>query len=146
MMSSEQPDDSPDWLAYPRAMAGPIYEYLGLAITDGGSGWLEVTLTITEQLLNKDGVLHGGMWTVIADAAMGGACRTWLKPTERVVTMQMDFRWLKPLTDTQLRGVGRVLNRTQRIWYCTVELFGSADSPVGFGSATFMIMPYQSAG
>jgi uncharacterized protein (TIGR00369 family) len=144
MMPTEHADDERDWLAYPRAMAGPIYAYLGLAITDGGPGWLEVTLTITEQLLNKDGVLHGGMWTLMADTAMGGACRTLLKPSERVVTARLDFHWLGALAGDRLRGIGRVLSREQRLWHCTVELYAGDGVRVGFGSADFVITLYAS--
>lgn len=139
-----QQDRDRDWLAYPRAMTGPIYEHLGFAITDGGAGWLEVTLTVTHQLMNKDGVLHGGMWTLIADACMGGACRTLLDHSARVVTTQMDFRWLRALSGPRLRGVGRVLNRGQAEWYCAAELYDSNAMQVGFGSASFAIISYSS--
>ncbi|MEE4377956.1 MAG: PaaI family thioesterase [Candidatus Competibacteraceae bacterium] len=141
-MSSTQLTDH-DWLAYPRAMAGPIYEHLGFSITDGGKGWLEITLAITPQLLNKDGVLHGGMWTLIADAAMGGACRTRLDSKSRVVTSQMDFRWLRALSGDHLRGVGRVLSRSRSVWHCTCELYNPQDVQIGFGSGSFIVMPYS---
>ena len=84
-----------DWLAYPRAMIAPLYHDLGSEITDGGEGWLEITLTITERLLNGDGVLHGGMWALVADSAMGGACRTLIDRDQRVLTSQSDLRWLR---------------------------------------------------
>lgn len=131
-----------DWLAYPRAMTGPIYGHLGFAITAGGPGWLEVTLTITHQLMNKDGVLHGGMWTLIADACMGGACRTLLDHSARVVTTQMDFRWLRALSSNQLRGVGRVLKQGSTGWHCIAELYDSNAVQVGFGSGSFVIIDY----
>jgi uncharacterized protein (TIGR00369 family) len=140
MSEMEKYNQDQDWLAYPRAMAGPIYDHLGFAITDGGAGWLEVTLTITDQLMNKDGVLHGGMWTLIADACMGGACRTLLDHSARVVTTQMDFRWLRALAGNQLRGVGRVLSRGARDWHCISELYDNNAVQVGFGSGSFAII------
>ena len=86
-----------DWLALPRALKSPVYDYIGFDITDGGEGWAEVTLQITDVLLNADGVLHGGIWTVVTDTAMGAAARTLMEPHERVITTQSDFRWLRAI-------------------------------------------------
>jgi uncharacterized protein (TIGR00369 family) len=140
MSPTENTNLDRDWLAYPRAMIGPIYDYLGFGITDGGPGWLEITLNITEQLLNKDGVLHGGMWALIADSSMGGACRTLSNPGARVVTTQMDFRWLRPISGSRLRSVGRVLSRGRNVWHCTAELYDTSDTQVGFATASFFVI------
>ena len=129
-----------DWLAYPRAMIAPLYEDLGFDISDGGEGWLEITLAISERLLNSDGVLHGGMWALIADSAMGGAMRTLIEPTERVITSQSDLRWLRPIEGDLLRCVGRVLRRGRTVNHCTAELFDAGGRLVGTGSGTFVVV------
>lgn len=129
-----------DWLALPRALKSPIYDYLGFDITDGGEGWAEVTLTLQDVLLNADGVLHGGVWTVVADTAMGAAARTLIEPTERVITSQMDFRWLRAIKGNVLRCTGRVLRRGRTGWHCTVECHDEAGTLVGVGSSTFVVV------
>ena len=135
-----------DWLAYPRSLIAPIYGHLGFDITAGGEGWLEITLRVTDVVLNADGVVHGGVWLVIADSAMGGAVRTLLNPSERVVTGQLDFRWLRPYTGDVLRAVGRVVRRGRSLTHCTVELIDEREVVVGTGSATFVIVPRDAAG
>ncbi|MCK9485896.1 MAG: PaaI family thioesterase [Dehalococcoidia bacterium] len=129
-----------DWLALPRALRAPIYDLLGFDITDGGEGWLEVTLRITPPVLNADGVLHGGMWTLISDTAMGGAVRTLIEPEQRVVTSQSDFRWLRPIAGETLRSVGRVLRRGRSVWHCTCECFDAQGTLVGSGTGTFVVI------
>jgi acyl-CoA thioesterase len=129
-----------DWLALPRALRAPIYDILGFDITDGGEGWLEVTLQIADGVLNADGVVHGGVWTLVSDTAMGGAVRTLIEPHERVVTSQSDFRWLRPLQGTELRSVGRVLRRGRSVWHCTCECFDASGTLVGSGSGTFVVI------
>jgi uncharacterized protein (TIGR00369 family) len=129
-----------DWLALPRSLIAPIYDHLGFDITDGGEGWLEITLRVSDVVLNADGVVHGGIWLVIADSAMGGAVRTLIEPGERVVTGQLDFRWLRPYTGDVLRAVGRVARRGRSLTHCTVELLDERDVVVGTGSATFVIL------
>lgn len=129
-----------DWLALPRALRAPIYDLLGFDLTDGGEGWLEVTLQITDPLLNADGVLHGGVWTLISDTAMGGAIRTVIEPHQRVVTSQSDFRWLRPISGRTLRSVGRILRRGRSVWHCTCECFDEQGTLVGAGSGTFVVI------
>ncbi len=121
-------------------MIAPIYGHLGFDITDGGEGWLEITLQVTDVLLNADGVVHGGIWLVVADSAMGGAMRTLLEPGERAVTGQLDFRWLRPFRGDTLRAVGRVVRRGRTLNHCTVEMLDEDSQVVGTGSATFVVV------
>jgi len=138
------PPPDRDYLALPRSLVSPIYEALGFDITDGGEGWLEITLRVAPLVLNVDGVVHGGVWLVVADSAMGGALRTLIQPGERVVTGQLDFRWLRPFTGEILRAVGRVSRRGRSLSHCTVELLDEQDRPVGTGSGTFVILQPES--
>lgn len=134
-----------DWLAHPRSLVAPIYGHLGFAITDGGEGWLEITLDVTDVVLNADGVVHGGVWLVIADSAMGGALRTLIDPSDRAVTAQSDFRWLRPFTGARLRAVGRVTRRARTLSHCSVELYDEEGRAVGSGSGTFVVVPRSTA-
>ncbi len=124
-----------------RSMVSASYEYLGLEITGGGAGWIEQTLTIRDELLNGDGILHGGMWAVVADSSMGGAIRTMIDvERERAVTAQLDIRWLRPARGDTLRSVGRLVRRGRTLSHCTAELFDARDELVGAASGTFMVV------
>ncbi len=142
--SSQTPEVSAvsekDWLAIPRALKVPLYDYLGFDITDGGEGWAEVTLRIEDILLNADGILHGGVWTVVADTSMGAAARTLIEPNERVITTQMDFRWLRAISGRTLRCTGRVVRRGRTGWHCSVECHDEAGTLVGMGSGSFVVV------
>lgn len=144
-MTSDGGGAERDWLAYPRSLIAPIYEHLGFDITDGGDGWLEITLRVSDVVLNADGVVHGGVWLVVADSAMGGAIRTQLEPGERAVTGQLDFRWLRPFSGDVLRAVGRVARRGRTLNHCTVELLDGHNNVVGSGSATFVVVDTRGA-
>jgi uncharacterized protein (TIGR00369 family) len=125
-----------------RSMVSISYEYLGLEITDGGAGWVEQTLTIRDELLNGDGILHGGMWAVVADSSMGGAIRTMIDVDhERAVTAQLDVRWLRPARGEILRSVGHLVRRGRTLSHCTAELFDGRGELVGAASGTFMVVP-----
>ena len=107
-----------------RSMASASYEHLGLEITGGGAGWLEVTLTVRDEPLTGDGVLHGGMWALVADCSMGGVIRTVIEvDRERAVTAQLDMRWLRLARGDTLRSVGRLVRRGRTLSHCTAEVF-----------------------
>lgn len=133
-----------DWLTLPRMLVSPVYDILGFSITAGGEGWVECTLVIRDELLNSDGVLHGGVWMLVADSAQGGAVRTLITPEERTATVQSDFRWLRRLEGDRLRCVGRVVRRTRQVWHTDVECFDSAGTLVGTGTGTFVVVPRES--
>jgi uncharacterized protein (TIGR00369 family) len=138
---SEAGGEERDWLAVPRAAQNESYEHLGLSITDGGEGWLEVTLSIRPELINGDGYLHGGMWAVVADSSMGGALRTVIDgATERAVTAQLDIRWMRPAHGETLRSVGRLLRRGRTLSHLTAELFDARGELVGSATGTFMVV------
>ncbi|MCB9482860.1 MAG: PaaI family thioesterase [Dehalococcoidia bacterium] len=146
-MSSDADPSTPDpetvekdWLELPRALKSPIYDYVGFDIVDGGEGWAEVELRIDDVLLNADGVLHGGVWTLVADTAMGAAARTLIEPHERVITTQMDFRWMRPISGRTLRCVGRVMRRGRTGWHCTVDCLDAEGTLVGMGSGSFVVI------
>lgn len=130
-----------DWLAHARELQNESYDHLGLQITDGGEGWLEVTLSVKPELMNGDGALHGGMWAVVADSSMGGALRTVIDgATERAVTAQLDVRWMRPAHGDRLRSVGRLLRRGRTLSHLTAELFDGRGELVGSGTGTFMVV------
>ncbi len=140
-MTAGDTGEERDWLAVPRSLIAPVYAILGFSITDGGEGWVECTLVVRDELLNADGVLHGGVWLLVADSAQGGAVRTLLTPEERTATVQSDFRWLRRLEGARLRCVGRVVRRTRQAWHTSVECFDAAGTLVGTGGGTFVVVP-----
>ena len=123
-----------------RKMTVPLYRDLDFALTAAGEGWADITLHVTPRLYNPNGVLHGGMWTMIADSAMAAAIHTVIEPAEMSATMQLDIRWLRPAPGDRLRVVGRVLRRGRRAWHTTAELFDVSGRSVGIANAMFAIL------
>ncbi len=119
----------------------PIFRDLGYEFTDAGEGWAEITFTNSPAAGNLYGIVHGGVWLVIADSAMGGALGTVVDPDERVITAQSEFRWLRPLKGETIRAHARVLRRGRTLSHCTVELFDASDTQIGLGNGTYVVQP-----
>jgi uncharacterized protein (TIGR00369 family) len=138
---TEHRENDPAILERVRAkMTVPLFENLDFAVTAAGEGWAEITLQVSPRLYNPNGVLHGGMWTMIADSAMAAAIHTMLPLGEMSATMQLDMRWLRAAPGERLRVVGHVVRRGRRAWHTSADLFDTGDRLVGTSNAMFAVL------
>jgi uncharacterized protein (TIGR00369 family) len=129
--------------AYPvlREMeAVPLFGDLGYRFTDAGEGFAEITFTASERTQNLYGIVHGGAWLFLADSAMGGALGTVAGEGARVITGQLDFRWLRPLEGDTIVARARVLRRGRTLSHCTAELFDAAGRQIGLATGTYVLV------
>ena len=121
--------------------AVPLFAQLGYRFSAAGGGWAEIRFQAGENTMNLYGIVHGGAWLFLADSAMGGALGTVCAPSERIITTQLDFRWLRALTGTVIRARGTVVRRGRSVSHAAVELFDGEGKLIGSGSGTYVILP-----
>ena len=71
---------------------------------------------------------------------MGGALGTVCPFEDRILTGQLDFRWLRPLDGDRIVARGKVLRRGRTLSHCTVELFDGRGRQIGAGSGTYVVV------
>lgn len=49
---------------------------LGIEVLDAGPGWAELTMTVTDTMVNGHGIGHGGYVFLFADTAFACACNS----------------------------------------------------------------------
>ena len=118
-----------------------LFQDLGYRFTDAGDGWAEITLDATPKTHNLYGIVHGGVWLILADSTMGGALGTVVDDGEQVITVQAEFRWLRALNGNAIRARAHVLRRGRSVNHCAVDLFDSDDELIGRGSGTYVVLP-----
>ena len=121
--------------------AVPLFGELGYEFTDAGEGWAEITFTASPAANNLYGIVHGGVWLVLADSAMGGALATVAAPDERILTAQSDFRWLRPLEGPTIRTRAQVLRRGRTLSHCEARLYDATDRQIGHATGTYVVLP-----
>ena len=121
--------------------AAPLFSELGYRFTDAGEGWCEITLESTPKTHNLYGIVHGGVWLLVADSAMGGALGTVQAEGEQVITAQSEFRWLRALEGTTIRARAEVLRRGRTLSHCSVDLYDGGGRQIGHGNGTYVILP-----
>ncbi len=118
-----------------------LFRDLGYRFSDAGEGWCEITLRATERTHNLYGIVHGGVWLLIADSAMGGALGTVQAAGERVITAQSEFRWLRGLQGETIRARAEVIRRGRTLSHCSVDLYDEQDRHIGRGNGTYVVLP-----
>jgi uncharacterized protein (TIGR00369 family) len=120
--------------------AVPLFAQLGYRFSDAGDGWAEITFQAAANAMNLYGIVHGGAWLFLADSAMGGALGTLCDASERIITTQLDFRWLRALKGTTIRARGVVVRRGRSVSHASVELLDGDGTLIGAGSGTYVIL------
>ena len=98
-------------------MKNPFADLVGFTLRPGrrGSGSCAAALDVRPDLLNPNGVVHGGALFVMADTAMGAALHTTLAPGEFCATVEIKIHFLQPVSKGKIRCRTRVVHRGGRI-------------------------------
>lgn len=98
-------------------MKNPFAELVGFTLKAGGrgSGACAAALELRPELLNPNGVLHGGALFAMADTAMGAALHSTLAPGEYCATVEIKIHFLQPVTKGKIRCRTRLVQRGSRI-------------------------------
>jgi len=87
------------------------------------------------------GTMHGGVMVDIADAAMGIAVASTLKPDEDMTTIELKMSFMRPHVKGQLVAEGTIAKRGRRIAFTEAVLTNVKKEIVAKCSGTWLIMP-----
>jgi len=98
-------------------VTNPFAQLVGFSMRLGrrGSGSCSAALDVRPELLNPNGVVHGGALFSMADTVMGAALFTTLAPEENCATIEIKIHFLQPVTKGKIRCSTRVVQRGRRI-------------------------------
>jgi acyl-CoA thioesterase len=95
----------------------PFAQLVGFTLRLGrrGSGNCTAALDVRPELLNPNGVVHGGALFSMADTVMGAALYTTLEPGENCATIEIKIHFLQPAIKGKIRCRTRLVHRGRRI-------------------------------
>ena len=98
-------------------MKNTFADLVGFALRLGrrGSGTASAALDVRPELLNPNGVVHGGALFAIADTVMGAALYTTLDPGENCATIEIKIHFLQPVMQGKIRCRTRLVHRGRRV-------------------------------
>ena len=118
----------------------PFVEMLGFELISFNAGQAEIALELREELTNSRDMAHGGVSMTLLDVAMAHAARSPNQPgqpeTHGVVTIEMKTTFMCPGVG-RLRGLGRLVHRTQSMAFCEGTILNESGSVVAQATGTF---------
>jgi uncharacterized protein (TIGR00369 family) len=86
-----------------------FHSWAGIQVVEARSGSVTVAMTVTEQHVNLQGLVHGGMLAILADTACGLSIRSAIEPGRLHITSDFDIHFLAPARPGVLSGRGRAV-------------------------------------
>lgn len=82
-------EPEPDEALRRRVASTPLYRELGIALTELDAGRAAAVMVVGPHHCNVDGAVHGGLYGLLADTAMGCAARTGQAPGSQNKTLEL---------------------------------------------------------
>ncbi len=106
------------------ARASNFTRFVGLQITHLERGLCRSVLPSRPELLNQGGVIHGGLYAVVADHTAGIAASTIVPEGMRVVTAEYKLNLLRPGACDKLLTTGSIIKEGRRLIIGEAEVYG----------------------
>ena len=91
----------------------PFAELIGLDFTRVEAGTSQCVLSVRDELLNPQRVLHGAVLYAMADTGMGGALYSILDDDELCATLEIKMMYFTPVRAGELTCDTRILRRSK---------------------------------
>jgi acyl-CoA thioesterase len=121
--------------------AFPLKTFLGLEIGDGPvTGSVLATISLTDQHLNPNGVVHGGVIFSLIDTAMGAATMRVMEEGCRCATVEIQTRFIRAVSSGMLSGTASVIRRGRHLVHVEAQVLNDQDQIVAMGTGTFTVI------
>ena len=113
---------------------------LGLSFDEYGDGWAQAQWVPTELACNPGGIVHGGVYGVVHDAAMNFATNAALDSGDRAATLELKYSTMRAARAGDTLAVrGEVVQLTRQVAYVETTIRTTDDELVSRGTATFFV-------
>jgi len=118
----------------------PLLAELGVSFDQYGEGWSTAAWVPTDLACNPAGIVQGGVYGVIHDAAMNFAVNSALERGDRASTLDVQYQTRRATkAGDALRVIGEVTQLTRQIAYVESVVRSGDDRVVSQATATFLL-------
>ena len=118
----------------------PAIGTLGIKVRNIEEGKSLLEMDVDEHLHNLSGTMHGGVMVDIADAAMGIAVASTLKPEEDMTTIELKMSFMRPHIKGKIFAEGTIPKRGRRIAFSEAVLKNAKDEVIAKCTGSWLIM------
>jgi uncharacterized protein (TIGR00369 family) len=118
----------------------PYWRTLGLELKEVTAGRAVFECAVHEGLMQKRGIVHGGVLASIVDSACAVAAISTLYPKANATTINLRVSYLKPLSQGIFRAEGKCIKAGKTICFCEAQVFNERNELVCTASSELMIV------
>lgn len=96
--------------------------------------------TDTAKHANPMGTVHGGVFTDLADLAMGSALSTVIGEDESFTTIELKMNYLKPIWNERITATAKVMKKGSTVGLIECEVHDVKGSLVAYTTSTCLIL------
>jgi len=120
----------------------PFNQALGIHVARRHRDGVTLEIPLRPDLMNKAGVLHGGVTATLADAAVGIAIGDHFSGTRTVTTVELKVNYFLPVAGAKVVARSRLLRIGKTIVVGQVEIFDDRRRRAGAALVTYMFLPH----
>jgi uncharacterized protein (TIGR00369 family) len=118
----------------------PLLAELGLGFDGYGEGWAEAKWEPTALACNPAGIVHGGVYGVVHDAAMNFAVNSALESGDRTTTLDVQYQTMRAAqAGDPLRVRGEVVRVTRQVGYVRSTVSNAEGELVSEATSTCLL-------
>ena len=118
----------------------PFNAWMGIRVVRLHRDWVTIECPLRGELLNKSGVLHGGVTATMADAAVGIALHRHFGGVQAATTVEMKVSFLRPVWEGTIIARSRLIHLGRRLSVGQVDLRDNGNRLVGAALVTYMML------
>jgi acyl-CoA thioesterase len=124
----------------PTPVSFPLQGYLGMALTGITPGAGTASLTLDEQHLNPNGVVHGAVLFALVDTAMGKATMSVVDDGRYCASAELSLRFIRAAAAGDLVAEATVVKRGRNIVHLEARVHDGDERLIATGAGTFAIL------
>lgn len=123
----------------------PFHALLGAVLTRTDEG-ASARLTLAPHHLNSRGVVHGGVYSALLDAAMGSAVVASIPKEWWCATTSLSVQFLDGASEGVIEAVGHVVRRGRSVAFVSGDLCDGSGRTLAVAHGTWHLWPYRPGG
>lgn len=118
----------------------PLKRFLGMEIEEVAPGQARAVITVVEEHLNPNGVVHGAVLAAMVDTAMGKATMSVLPEGRFCATVDLQLRFIRPAASGVLAAEASVLKAGRSVVHLEARVLDDSDRLVATAAGTFSVV------
>lgn len=127
-------DDEQAW-----NMSNPIRQYLGIRVEQVSPEQADISLEITDNLLQAYGMVHGGIYCLLIDTVLGAAVRGIYQYDARPLTTNLNVNFLRSTGPGRICASARIIKNGKIIAVGSGEVCDGDARKLAVGQGSFVV-------